>query len=107
MTQGRLLSAYVGNVETQLRVKFAIGGAQAPAALRDHADAAPGAIGHFENFGQQLLRWQIAMLGDRARIGIVDKRLAGFELLDRPADALKHIKRLKASDHDRAMKAFC
>ena len=48
--QRRLLGVYSRNMEALFCVEFAIVGIETPAALRDDADAAPGAIGDFKNF---------------------------------------------------------
>ena len=79
-------------------VEVAIGLAEPPAAFGDDADAAPGAIGDFEDLGQQLLRGAVAFEGDDAAVGVLDFVPAGFELNDGAANAVEQIERLKAGD---------
>ena len=87
-------------------VEVAIGVAEPPAAFGDDADAAPGAIGDFEDFGQQLLRGAVALERDDAAVGVFDFVAAGFELKDGAADSIEQIKGLKAGDDERDADIF-
>ncbi len=48
--QRRFLGVNAGDVEALLGVELAVVRVEAPAALRNDADTAPGAIGDFKNF---------------------------------------------------------
>ena len=61
VAQRRLLGVNAGDVEALFGVEVAIVGVETPAALGNDADAAPGAIGDFEDFGEQFLRGAIAV----------------------------------------------
>jgi hypothetical protein len=43
---------------------------------------------------------------DRARVGVLQLRAALLELHDRTPDALEHVERLEAGDHDRDVEAL-
>ena len=89
-----------GNLEALLGVEIAILRVQPPAALRNHADAAPRAIGHFENLAQQLLRGAIALERHHAAVGVLHFVPAGLQLHHRAANPIQQIERLKARDHN-------
>src|SRR5579859_723487 len=97
----RLFSVNAGDVETLFGVEFAIGVAQAPTALWNYADAAPGAIGDREDFCEKFLRGAITVEGDDAAVGVLDFVTAGLELKDDAANAVEQIERLKAGDDER------
>lgn len=84
-----------------LGVEVAIGIAQAPAAHRDQADPAPQPVACLEDLGHHLLRGLVALALDGARVGVLDLGPPGLELRDRAPDALEHVERFEARDHDR------
>ncbi len=67
--------------------------------LRNDANAAPGAIGDFKDFGQQFLRGAIAFEGHDAAVSILDFVTAALKLHHRAANAVEQIERFKAR-HD-------
>jgi len=85
-------------MEALLGIEFAIIGAEPPAALRNHSDAAPGTIGYFENFSKQLLRGAVAFKSHYPAVCILDFVSAGFELNHGAADSFEQIERLESGD---------
>src|ERR1035437_1241807 len=60
----RFLSKNAADVEPLLAVESTVRLTETPAALRNHADAAPRPVGDLKNFRQQLLRGAVAIKGD-------------------------------------------
>ena len=85
----RLERGDLGDVEELLGVVRGELLAQAVAAHRDGADAAPLAVAHLEDFADELLRGQIAGLVEDARVLVFDDGAALFELLDGHQHALR------------------
>jgi hypothetical protein len=87
-------------------VELAVAFGQPPAAVRDHPDAAPGAVGDLEDVGEHRLGGGVALRANSPGVGVLDGVLAAFELSDRTADALEDVERFEAGDHDRHAVAF-
>src|ERR1700723_668004 len=100
MAKRRLLCVNAGDLEAILGVEFAVSRVKPPAAFGNHADAAPGAIGHFKNFTQQLLRRPIALKTHYALVGVFHFMLPCFELDNGAPDSVEQIERLKPGNDD-------
>src|SRR5450756_2876398 len=87
----RFVGGDVRDVEPLRGVERRIRRTQPVAALRDHADAAPGAVAGLEDLGENGLRGAIPCGGDRARVLVLDSEAALFERGDRHVDALEEV----------------
>ena len=96
----RLERVNLGDIEELLRIVRGKLLTQAVAAVRDGADAAPLAIAYLEDFGDEVLRRQIAGLVEYARVLILDDGAPLLKLLDGHQHAFKDVQRFKAGDDD-------
>lgn len=104
MAQRRFHRFYPAHVKAMFRVKLAVFLAQAPAALRNNANAAPGAVARLKHIGQKFLRGQVALLGDSSRVGVLHFGLAVFQLAHSAPYALQNVKGFKTGHDNRRMK---
>src|ERR1017187_9089806 len=101
----RLKCGDLRNVEELLRVVCCELFAQAIAALRDCADAAPLAVGHLEDLADQFLRREVAGLVEDARVLVLHQCASFLELLDGHQRPFENVQGLESGHNDRRLVA--
>src|SRR6478672_393409 len=97
---GGLLGVDVAHPEALLGVVLAVALGESPAALRDHPDAAPGAVDDLEDVLQHPDRDRVPLRGHGPGVGVLDLVPALLELVDGTPDSLQDVERLEAGHHD-------
>src|SRR6185503_1611263 len=97
----------VADLETLLGVEYSVFVVQAPAAFRNDADSAPGAIRDFEHLGKKPLSLKISGIRHDPLVGILDVVFPLLQLNDSSADTIEQVERFKAGDDDRNLKLVC
>ncbi len=88
------------HLEAQLGVEGGVLRAQAPPALRDHADPAPGPVPHLEHGLDELLGRAVALGAHHPFVLVLDLVAARLELPDQHVDGLEQVHGLEARHHD-------
>ena len=95
----RVGHAHAGHREAELGVEVGVGVGQPQRALGDEAEPAPLEVRpQLEHLGHHLERAQVALVGDHARVLVLDLAAALGELAQDHLDRLQDVERLEARD---------